>query len=212
MPTDSITAPEADLLAFCERKIAAGFSTFCEVGDALLKIRDARLYRASHASFEDYCREKWGMTRRRADQLIEASAVVIGLASENHGSQITTERQARELAKVPESSRAEVLKQAAEAGPVTAKAIKEAAEKRKGEPDNEPPRVQCGIPAANLNDDESRAHRITRAVMKACEELESVLAGMNATPRELVQAAESLRGRAKRLEFNAAKLAEDSNG
>ena len=211
MPTDSITAPEADLLAFCERKIAAGFSTFCEVGDALLKIRDARLYRASHASFEDYCREKWGMTRRRADQLIEASAVVIGLASENHGSQITTERQARELAKVPESSRAEVLKQAAEAGPVTAKAIKEAAEKRKGEPDNEPPRVQCGIPAANLNDEESRSHRITRAVMKACEELEAVLAGMNATPRELIQAAESLRGRAKRLEYNAAKLAEDAS-
>ena len=211
MPTDSITAPEADLLAFCERKIAAGFSTFCEVGDALLKIRDARLYRASHASFEAYCREKWGMTRRRADQLIEASSVVIGLASENNCSQLVTESQARELAKVPEESRAGVLKEAAEAGPVTAKAIKAAAEKRKAEPDNEPPRVQCGLPAASLNDEESRAHRITRAVMKACEELEAVLAGMNATPRELIQAAESLRGRAKRLEFNAAKLAEDAS-
>lgn len=212
MPTDSITAPEADLLAFCERKIAAGFSTFCEVGDALLKIRDARLYRASHASFEAYCREKLGMTRRRADQLIEASAVVIGLASENNCSQLVTESQARELAKVPEQARAEVLKEAAQSGPVTAKAIKAAAEKRKVEPDgDEPPRVQCGIPAVNLNDEESRSHRITRAVMKACEELEAVLAGMNATPRELIQAAESLRGRAKRLEFNAAKLAEDAS-
>ena len=212
MPTDSITAPEADLLAFCERKIAAGFSTFCEVGDALLKIRDARLYRASHSSFEAYCREKWGMTRRRADQLIEASAVVIGLASENNCSQLVTESQARELAKVPEDARAEVLKEAAQASPVTAKAIKAAAQKRNVEPNDEPPRVQCGLPAANLNDEESRAHRITRAVIKACEELEAVLAGMNATPRELIQAAESLRGRAKRLEFNAAKLAEDSNG
>lgn len=209
MPTDSITAPEADLLAFCERKIAAGFSTFCEVGDALLKIRDARLYRASHASFEAYCREKWGMTRRRADQLIEASAVVIGLASENNCSHLVTESQARELAKVPEEARAEVLKEAAESGPVTAKSIKAAAEKRNADPNDEPPRVQCGIPAAHLNDEESRAHRITRAVMKACEELEAVLAGMNATPRELIQAAESLRGRAKRLEYNAAKLEEN---
>jgi len=207
MPTETITTTETELLAFCERKIAAGISTFCEVGDALLKIRDARLYRATHASFAAYCIEKWGMTRRRADQLIEASVVVVGLQSENNCSQIQTESQARELAHVPAAARAYVLKEVAAAGPVTAKAIKEAA-KRNAEPE-ERPRVQCGVPpTVSLDDEETRAHRITRAVMEAAEGLEKFLAGMNATPKEIIQAATSLHGRARRLETNAAKLME----
>ena len=198
MPTDSITAPEADMLAFCERKIAAGFSTFCEVGDALLKIRDARLYRASHASFEAYCREKWGMTRRRADQLIEASAVVIGLGSENHGSQITTERQARELAKVPEEARAEVLKEAAQSGPVTAKAIKEAAEKRKVEPDgDEPPRVSC--------DNETLDYQVSLGAQEVIALARQKLNRPGVGPKQFLNMALALKREAFRLEKLAAE-------
>lgn len=212
MPTESITAPEADLLASCERKIANGIDALHDARLALKKIWEERLYiSAGHKTFEDYCRVRWGWSRQRGYQIIEFADVVSALPVECQPL-VDNERKARELAKVPEEARAEVLKEAAEAGPVTAKAIKEAAEKRKDKPeDEEPPRVQCGVPTVNLDDKESRAHRITRAVMKACEELEAVLAGMNATPRELVQAAESLRGRAKRLEFNAAKLAEDAS-
>lgn len=201
MPTDSITAPEADLLAFCERKIAAGFSTFCEVGDALLKIRDARLYRASHASFEAYCREKWGMTRRRADQLIEASAVVIGLASENHGSQITTERQARELAKVPEESRAEVLKEAAEAGPVTAKAIKAAAEKLNPETDDsDPPRVS--------SDNETLDYQVSLGAQEVIALARQKLNRPGVGPKQFLNMALALKREAFRLEKLAAQEVE----
>ena len=201
MPTDSITAPEADLLAFCERKIAAGFSTFCEVGDALLKIRDARLYRASHASFEAYCREKWGMTRRRADQLIEASAVVIGLASENHGSQITTERQARELAKVPEEARAEVLKEAAEAGPVTAKAIKAAAEKRKVEPDGyESPHIS--------SDNETLDYQVSLGAQEVIALARQKLNRPGVGPKQFLNMALALKREATRLEKLAAQEGE----
>ncbi|NDB75488.1 MAG: hypothetical protein EB141_07575 [Verrucomicrobia bacterium] len=94
----------------------------------------------------------------------------------------------------------------AASGPVTAKAIKEAA-KRNAEPEEERPRVTCGAPpTVNLDDEETRAHRITRAVMEAAEGLEKFLSGINATPKEIIQAATSLHGRARRLESNAAKL------
>ena len=73
-----------------------------------------KLYRADFSTFEDYCKEKWGWTRRYSDNLIEAAGVVASLPkNENHGSQITNERQARELAKVEPVRRVEVLERTA---------------------------------------------------------------------------------------------------
>ena len=42
-------------LAELELVIERGLKTFVEVGAALLGIRDGRLYRETHATFEDYC-------------------------------------------------------------------------------------------------------------------------------------------------------------
>ncbi len=67
-------------------------------GEALSAIRDAKLYRATHGTFEDYCREKWGMSRRHCDRLIESSDTVQSLGPT--GPKITSERQARELSRV----------------------------------------------------------------------------------------------------------------
>lgn len=47
----------------------------------LRQIRDSRLYRAEHATFEDYCQKRWGMARRHANQLIESSGVVANLGA-----------------------------------------------------------------------------------------------------------------------------------
>lgn len=66
---------EASRLADLEDVIDRGLSTFVEVGEALLEIRDARLYRSTHATFEDYCRARWRMGRRYANRIIEASEV-----------------------------------------------------------------------------------------------------------------------------------------
>jgi hypothetical protein len=73
--------------------IAKGLQTFVEVGNALLEIRDSRLYRAEFGTFEDYCRQRWQMSYRRAAQLMDAAQVVQNLnnCSENsptHESQI----------------------------------------------------------------------------------------------------------------------------
>jgi hypothetical protein len=64
-------------LAQCEDVIARGMKSFIEVGTALPKIRDERLYREKHAMFEDYCRKRWGWSRQRAFQLIEVAERLI---------------------------------------------------------------------------------------------------------------------------------------
>lgn len=83
-------------LARCEAVIERGLTTFYEVGTALLKIRDARLYRASHATFEEYCRERWQFKKSQAYRLIEAAEVVGNLSP--MGDKPTSERQVRPLA------------------------------------------------------------------------------------------------------------------
>lgn len=70
---------ERETLETCERVIQGGLDTFIEVGGALSVIRDQRLYRSSHKTFEEYCREKWDMTGRRARQLCAAAGVVRNL-------------------------------------------------------------------------------------------------------------------------------------
>ncbi len=75
-------------------------------------IRDARLYRATHGSFESYCREKWKMTPQHCNRLISSADVIQKLEPIGSKSQITTESQARELAKVEPAKREEVVRKA----------------------------------------------------------------------------------------------------
>jgi hypothetical protein len=67
--------PVAVRLAQLEGVVERGLATFVEVGEALLEIRESRLYRESHATFEDYCRARWGFSRQWAHELIQASSV-----------------------------------------------------------------------------------------------------------------------------------------
>ena len=52
--------------------------------------------------FDDYCRERWGMTYRHAHRLIEASRTIENVT---HGSEngITSERQLRPLTQLDEA-------------------------------------------------------------------------------------------------------------
>lgn len=59
--------------------IERGLTTFIEVGQALMEIRDRRLYCQQHKTFEQYCIERWGMKRWNANYLIAASAVMDNL-------------------------------------------------------------------------------------------------------------------------------------
>lgn len=61
--------------------IERGQQTFIEVGRALMEIRDRRLYRETHATFEAYCGERWGWTRQHAYRHIDAAQVAGALSS-----------------------------------------------------------------------------------------------------------------------------------
>jgi hypothetical protein len=37
---------------------------FFEAGKALMELRDRRLYRSTHSTFEEYCKERFGFERR----------------------------------------------------------------------------------------------------------------------------------------------------
>jgi hypothetical protein len=87
----------------CEEIIERGQRTFVEVGRALGRIRDERLYREDgYSSFDDYCKARWSMAKSYANYLIAGTEVATNVA-------ITNEAQARALRQVPEPRRADVL-------------------------------------------------------------------------------------------------------
>jgi N6-adenosine-specific RNA methylase IME4 len=71
----ALSSAERERLASLEAVVARGLESFLEVARALLEIRERRLYRATHASFEAYVGERWGLARRTAYGYLEAARV-----------------------------------------------------------------------------------------------------------------------------------------
>jgi DNA modification methylase len=80
-----------------ERVVERGLDAFVAVGQALLEIRDARLYRETHESFEAYLDERWGICRSRGYQLIDAAKVAAALSTAVDLEPPVNEAQARAL-------------------------------------------------------------------------------------------------------------------
>lgn len=103
---------------------------FVEAGKALSELRDRRLYRSTHRSFEQYCQDRFGFSRQSANFKIAASEVVRNLTtfscqnnSDNADENLTTfscqvlptrETQVRPLAKLEPEEQLEVWEQAVE--------------------------------------------------------------------------------------------------
>jgi hypothetical protein len=102
-----------------EQIIAQGIKTFVQVGQALLAIRDQRLYRQSHDTFEDYLRQRWDLGQSRAYQLMDAAGVVTNLKSSTTVELPANESQTRPLAALPPEQQREVWQQAVETAPPT---------------------------------------------------------------------------------------------
>jgi hypothetical protein len=104
----SLTQADTARLKELESVIERGRKTFVEVGYALAEIRDLRLYRQTHATFEAYCAEQWGWTRQRSYQLMNAASVV-KLLPAGMSTRVDNEATARELAKLEPKEREKVL-------------------------------------------------------------------------------------------------------
>lgn len=103
-----LTPEEQDRLARYETVIERGLRTFFEVGTALVVIRNERLYRAEHPTFEEYCRDRWGMGRNYVNKLVAANEVVANLGTIVPKNQLpANEAQARPLTRLsdPEQQR-----------------------------------------------------------------------------------------------------------
>jgi hypothetical protein len=93
-------SPKEHTLDELEMVIRTGLRAFVEVGEALLEIRDRRLYRElGFATFETYCRERWQWGRHYVNRQIAAAEVVRNLVP--MGTKPETERQARALTQLP---------------------------------------------------------------------------------------------------------------
>jgi N6-adenosine-specific RNA methylase IME4 len=114
-----------------EAIIQSGLRTFTEVGASLMIIRDNRLYKETHPTFESYCQERWGWSRQHATHHIQAAQIADILSTTVD--KPTTERQAREL--TPLLDQPDVLRetwdQVQAEGNVTAQSVRDAVREKR---------------------------------------------------------------------------------
>lgn len=212
--TDSATLDTRSLTDL-EAVIERGLQTFVEVGAALMSIRERKLYRETHDTFDAYCKDRWGWTATRAYRLMQASEVVETLPI---GSTPANEAQARELVKVPEAERAEVMQEASTNGKPTAEKIREAATRRREpeptqpaepEPDDHEPdpiaeweRAEKEVSRLSALVDSLEADdsgREIRALSARCAGLEGRLQQAISTQNEAVRTAKYAQGQLRKI-------------
>lgn len=125
--TEALTIVEKTELQQCEILIEHGFKTFIEVGAALMKIRDSRLYRQEFGTFEEYCNTRWGLEQRRAYLFMDAAKIADNLKSslDHKNDELndisfslpTTERQFRALSSLDPTDQPIVWQRAVETSP-----------------------------------------------------------------------------------------------
>lgn len=107
------TIQESQRLIELERVIKTGIDTFIQVGGALFEIKESRLYRIEHGTFEEYCKDKWNMSKAFAFRQIAAAKTTRNL-SPIGDIKPQTESQARPLTKLPAEQQPEAWKEAVE--------------------------------------------------------------------------------------------------
>ena len=107
------------LLKECERVIRENLEHFKEVCVALYQIKEGRLYRETHSSFEAYCAARFDFGLAHGKRLASAGEVIHDLEADQkkmapNGAILlpTSEAQARELARLDRVDRLRVLKEA----------------------------------------------------------------------------------------------------
>lgn len=163
-----LTTPEATRLGALETVIDRGMKTFVEVGNALAEIRDNRLYRATHRTFEEYCRERWGIKRSHAKRLMASAETTKNLAPIGATAIPcpANEAQVRPLTKLPPEEQpaawAEATENAQSEGRrVTAKDVEAVVAKRKEANSQQPtPTVETEVPTLTRHDPSEVTHNL----------------------------------------------------
>lgn len=115
--TTDLTEQETTLLNECEAVIERGVKAFKEVGQALLEIRESKLYRTTHKSFKSYCFEKWGISEAYATRNIKAFEINENIKDLPIGKGLLTESQLRPLTNLEPEIQRQVVKDVQEINP-----------------------------------------------------------------------------------------------
>jgi hypothetical protein len=75
---DELTATEKKKRKQLEKTVEKAFYL---AGEALKELRDLRLYRDTHRSFEDYCRDRFGHSRQKSNYLIAGAEIYQNLTT-----------------------------------------------------------------------------------------------------------------------------------
>ncbi|MBG1240409.1 hypothetical protein F8R90_04000 [Nostoc sp. NZL] len=97
-----------------ERKVERAFF---EAGKALAQLCDRRLYRSTHGTFEEYCRDRFGHSRRQSYLLMDAAVVfdnLVEICDQIDHKLPTVEGQVRPMTKLEPQQQQEVWLKAVE--------------------------------------------------------------------------------------------------
>lgn len=145
-----LSEAEQRQLSKFETVIKSELQSFVKVGNALLAIRDGKLYRGTHKTFKDYCRERWDISRSYAHRTIDA-AEVVGNLSPIGNILPANESQARPLTRLKPEQQIEAWQQAVDdAGgeQPTATQVQKAADEIAPEMPRELKRLRAGVAKA----------------------------------------------------------------
>ncbi len=191
-----LTIEEKSRLRDCEKIISIGLHAFVEVGNALIEIRNQKLYRVNFQTFEHYCRERWQLKRQRAYEMMEAAEIVQSLhdsLSEISDKLPQKESHAAQLVKIPVEERPKVWKEIIDNceilhQPVTAKRIAEAIHSHKNhiQVADEGLRILIPLPPESLpNTNKQEDKKISEEqYLEIIKKIKAKI--INATPREIM--------------------------
>ena len=146
METELTKSEQSELARLC-KVVDQGLSSFLAVGTALVEINEGRLYRQNHETFEAFVKERWGISRQRAYQLMEAAEVKDELTkifdNPSEVDLFTAESQLRELSRVGTEALPDVVERVAERCrsegiKPTAKVIRSVVDEAIGKPEPQP--------------------------------------------------------------------------
>jgi hypothetical protein len=106
---NALSEAEQQQRQLLERQVEGAFYL---AGLALQTLREQRLYRSTHDSFERYCRERFGHSRQRASFLIAAAQIYQRLSTIGYLVLPANERQLRPLKRLPAARQGEAWQEA----------------------------------------------------------------------------------------------------
>lgn len=128
---DKLTQADRRLFVAKERVLEHHFGTFKQAGEALLAIREKRLYRETYSAFDEYCRARWDMSKTQANRLIAAAQTVVSLETPENAEIVSrlTEGSVRPLTTLTPETQKKVVAKLVSKHPkeITAKLVQDTA-------------------------------------------------------------------------------------